>query len=151
MPRDKIIRIGAIVIVLALLLSLLAGAFSITPSQAADLVTNPKSVQIQQVSSEIVDTDGDGIENNEDPDVDGDGIVNGNDLDIDGDGIENFDDADPIDTTDIDSKAPQKPDRPRVPGDIIAEESGLLWLAFPVGIATLTSLWILAKRRKNRP
>jgi hypothetical protein len=150
MPRDKIIRIGAIVIVLALLLSLLAGAFSITPSQAADLGTNPKSVQVQQETAEIVDTDGDGIENNEDPDVDGDGIVNGNDSDIDGDGIENFDDADPIDTTDIDSKAPQKPDRPQAPGAILSEESDWLWLVFPVGIATLTSLWILAKRRKNR-
>lgn len=151
MPRDKIIRIGAIVLVLALLLSLLAGSFSITLAQAADLATNPKSVQIQQVTSEIVDTDGDGIENNEDPDVDGDGIVNGNDSDIDGDGIENFDDADPIDTTDIDSKAPQKPDRPKLSGDILIQESSWIWLVFPVGIATLTSLWILAKRRKNRP
>ncbi len=107
--REKIIRAGAIVIVLALLLSLLAGAFSVAPSRAAMSNKNlsfSKSVQIMQVTSEIVDTDGDGIENNEDPDVDGDGLVNGEDSDIDGDGIENFEDADPIDTTDIDSNAP---------------------------------------------
>ena len=35
MRRDKVIRLGAIVIVLALLLSLLAGAFSVAPAQAA--------------------------------------------------------------------------------------------------------------------
>lgn len=89
MRRDKVIRIGAIVIVLALLLSLLAGAFSITPSQAAEPA---KSVQITQADDsplgDSVDTDGDGIVNNLDPDVDGDGLVNGKDSDIDGDGNE---------------------------------------------------------------
>lgn len=149
--RDQIIRMGAIIIVLALLLSLLASAFSITPSQAADLGSVGKSVQIQQVTSETVDTDGDGIENNEDPDVDGDGVVNGNDPDIDGDGIENFEDADPIDTTDIDSKAPEKPDRPTTPGDILTQESSFIWVGIPLAVAALVSAWILAKRRKNQP
>ena len=144
---------GAIVIVLALLLSLLAGAFSVAPAQAAifgKTLEISQSVQIHQVTSEIVDTDGDGIENNEDPDVDGDGIVNGEDTDIDGDGIENFEDADPIDTTDIDSKAPEKPSRPDAPGDILGGGTNWLWLAFPA--ATLAGLfaWILGKRRKKR-
>jgi hypothetical protein len=143
---------GAIVLVLALLLSLLAGAFSVAPAQAATLKKFGelyKSVQIPEVTSEIVDTDGDGIENNEDPDVDGDGLVNGEDSDIDGDGIENFDDADPIDTTDIDSKAPEKPSRPEILGDILPGDSSLLWMSLPIGAAALISAWILAKRRKK--
>ena len=150
--RERIIRMGAIVLVLALLLSLLAGAFSVAPAQAAKftkLSELNKSVQIQEVTSEIVDTDGDGIENNEDPDVDGDGLVNGEDSDIDGDGIENFEDADPIDTTDIDSKAPEKPSRPEVLGDILPGDSSLLWMSLPIGAAALISAWILAKRRKK--
>jgi hypothetical protein len=108
-----------------------------------------KSVHIHEVTSEIVDTDGDGTENNQDPDVDGDGLVNGEDSDIDGDGIENFDDADPIDTTDIDSKAPEKPSRPDVLGDILPGGSSLLWMSLPIGAAALISAWILAKRRKK--
>lgn len=147
--RERIIRMGAIIIVLALLLSLLAGAFSVTPSQAADFGSLGKSVQIQKVTSETVDTDGDGVENNQDPDVDGDGLVNGEDNDIDGDGIENFEDADPIDTTDIDSKSPEKPDRPAGSGDILTGNSRLLWISLPIGVAALISLWILAKRRKK--
>jgi len=111
--RDRTIRLGAIALVVALLLSLLAGAISFTPTQAAE----PDSVQVSAAEPALVDTDKDGIENNEDPDVDGDGIVNGEDEDIDGDGIENFEDADPIDTTDIDSNAPQKPIRPNGNGN----------------------------------
>lgn len=37
------------------------------------------------------DTDGDGIENRDDPDIDGDGVLNEADPDIDGDGITNID------------------------------------------------------------
>lgn len=147
--RARIIRMGAIVIVLALFLSLLAGAFSVTPSQAADLSGIGKTVQILSVSTETVDTDGDGIENNEDPDVDGDGIVNGEDSDIDGDGIENFDDADPIDTTNIDSKSPEKPNRPVRTGDILSQDSSWSWVVLPLGFATVISVWILARRRKK--
>ena len=147
--RERIVRTGAIVIVLALLLSLIAGAVSIAPAQAAFPSNFNKSVQIQQVTSETVDTDGDGIENNQDSDVDGDGLVNGEDNDIDGDGIENFEDADPIDTTDIDSKSPEKPDRPAGSGDILTGDLSLLWMSLPIGIAALISLWILAKRRKK--
>ena len=152
--RERIIRIGAIVLVLALLLSLLAGAFSVAPAQATTINKFGefyKFVQIQEVTSEIVDTDGDGIENNEDPDVDGDGLVNGEDSDIDGDGIENFEDADPIDTTDIDSKAPEKPSRPEVLGDILTGQSSWFWTLTPIGLVALISLILLAKRRNKRP
>jgi hypothetical protein len=152
--REKITRAGAIVIVLALLLSLLAGAFSVAPAQAAEtsnFAGFSKSVQIAQVTSEIVDTDGDGIENNEDPDVDGDGLVNGEDSDIDGDGIENFEDADPIDTTDIDSKSPEKPSRPGTAGDILTGESSWFWTLAPIGLIAVISLILLAKHRNNRP
>lgn len=117
MKRQTIIRVGAILIVLSLFVSLLAGALSSMPATAAQ-----KNVQIHNFSktaepdpassSIFVDTDGDGIENNLDSDIDGDGIVNGEDPDIDGDGIENFDDADPAATTGIDSNDPQKPIRP---------------------------------------
>ncbi len=149
MRRDKVIRLGAIVIVLALLLSLLAGAFSVAPAQAAPVPVTSKSVQVFQVTSEIVDTDGDGIENNKDPDIDGDGLVNGKDSDIDGDGIDNFEDADPVDTTDIDSKSPNKPDRPAGAGDI-AQQPMTWFVAVPIaGLSLLISLLALAKRRKK--
>lgn len=147
--RERIVKTGAIVIVLALVLSLLAGALSFSPAQASQKQASGKSVQTQQVTSETVDTDGDGIENNQDPDVDGDGLVNGEDNDIDGDGIENFEDADPIDTTDIDSKSPEKPDRPASSGDILTGNSSLLWMSLPIGVAALISFWILAKLRKK--
>ena len=159
--RERIIRTASIVIVLALLLSLLAGAFSITPSQAAEpgahsaLAAQPaKSVQVLKGDNspvgDSVDTDGDGIVNNQDPDVDGDGIVNGKDTDIDGDGIENFDDADPIDSTNIDSNAPEKPDRPAGVGDI-AQQPTTWFVAVPVAsLILLISALVLAKRRKKR-
>lgn len=150
MRRDKVIRVGAIVIVLALLLSLLAGAFSVAPAQASTPGPRSNSVHILHVTSEIVDTDGDGIENNKDPDIDGDDLVNGEDPDIDGDGIENFDDADPVDTTDIDSKSPNKPDRPAGVGDVVQQPQ--VWiplLTLLVAIGAI-SVWALAKRRKKR-
>jgi hypothetical protein len=147
--RDKVIRLGAIVIVLALLLSLLAGAFSVAPAQAATVADSAKFVQVFQVTSEIIDTDGDGIENNKDPDIDGDGLVNGKDPDIDGDGIENFEDADPVDTTDIDSKSPNKPDRPAGVGDIIEQPSTWLPILFFLVLSAAISAWLLAKWRKK--
>jgi LPXTG-motif cell wall-anchored protein len=147
--REKTIKTGAILIVLALVLSLLAGALSFSPTTPA-IAAESQSVQIYAVDSGPVDTDGDGLENNVDPDVDGDGIVNGEDPDIDGDGIENFDDADPVDTNDIDSNAPEKPSRPEAPVEILTGESSWLWVALLVGILSLIPLWILGKRRKKR-
>ena len=141
--RDRRNRAVAIGIILALIISLLVGALSVSPTAPAAA----NSVQVQNADSELVDTDGDGIENNQDPDVDGDGIVNGEDPDIDGDGIENFDDADPIDTTDVDSNAPEKPIRPAGATSPIAQS--LVWVMAVVLAAAvaLISFRLLRKRR----
>ena len=143
--RENRVRLVAIGIIAALLLSLLAGALSFTPSAPA----SANSVQIQKADSELVDTDSDGVENNQDPDVDGDGIVNGEDPDIDGDGIENFDDADPIDTTDVDSNAPEKPIRPAGATSPIAQS--LAWIGLGVAAVSigLDALYLLRKLRKR--
>ena len=143
--RDKRTKAVAITIILALILSLLVGALSITPAPPASANT----VQILTADQELVDTDGDGIENNQDPDVDGDGIVNGEDPDIDGDGIENFDDADPIDTTDVDSNAPEKPIRPVGAGDPAAQSLAWLLTGSITMVLAAVSAWLLAKRRKK--
>lgn len=146
--RERRIRLVAISIIAALLLSLLAGALSFTPTTPVSAL-EVTSVQIHTSDQELVDTDGDGIENNADPDVDGDGIVNGEDPDIDGDGIENFDDADPIDTTDVDSNAPQKPIRPAGAGDTFFQQTSWIWISMFLVIASFLSAWILAKWRKK--
>ena len=146
--REKRIRLVAISIIAALLLSLLAGALSFTPTAPAS-ATGVESVQIHASDLELVDTDGDGLENNQDPDVDGDGIVNGEDSDIDGDGIENFDDADPIDTTDVDSNAPQKPIRPAGAGDTFVQSTAWIWISLSLVAASVISASLLAKRRKK--
>ena len=146
--REKRIRLVAISIIAALLLSLLAGALSFTPSPPAS-AAETKSVHISSADQELVDTDGDGLENNQDPDVDGDGIVNGDDPDIDGDGIENFDDADPIDTTDVDSNAPQKPIRPAGGGDTFVQSTAWIWISLSLVAASVISTSLLAKRRKK--
>jgi hypothetical protein len=127
----------AIWLILSLILSFLIGALAITPSPAGAAET----------PAAVVDTDGDGIENNQDSDVDGDGFVNGEDEDIDGDGIANFDDADPIDTTDIDSNAPQKPIRPAG----VQEEQAQIWWAILGGtLAGLVGVFSYFRLRKNR-
>ncbi len=107
--RERIVRTGAIVIVVALVLSLLAGALSFSPAQASENQALDESVQIQNSDVKPFDTDGDGIPNNEDPDIDNDGLVNANDSDIDGDGTSNFDDGDPAATNGFDGKTPKKP------------------------------------------
>lgn len=83
------VRWSAIVVILALLFSAMLAAMSTTPASAAS--ASPSICA-------PIDTDGDGIYNNNDPDVDGDGIVDGEDGDIDGDGIENAKDNDPAST-----------------------------------------------------
>jgi hypothetical protein len=143
--RNKSLRWVSIAIIMALILSLLVGALSVTPSAPASAA----GFSAYSADSDLVDTDGDGIENNADSDVDGDGIVNGEDPDIDGDGIENFDDADPIDTTDVDSNAPQKPIRPVGAGDIFVQSTDWIWYSGLAIVFAAISAWLLAKRRKN--
>lgn len=102
--RDQIIKIGAIVIVLALTFTLLLGALISSPAKAETVNSG------QIVAAAALDTDNDGIENNMDPDIDGDGIVNGEDPDIDGDGKPNFGDGDPAETNGIDTENPNHPE-----------------------------------------
>lgn len=152
MRRDKVIRLGAIVIVLALLLSLLAGAFSVAPAQAATVADSAIFVQNQKPlileTGTQFDTDGDGIANNEDPDIDGDGVANINDNDIDGDGTANFDDGDPAETNGYDGKTPQ------IPGgftlDEISENGSFWWLGFGFIGGALAAILIWRKSLKKR-
>ena len=155
LKRDRIVRIAAITIILALVLSFLAGALAFTPSQpasAAALANLGKSVQIMNGDDSPVgagiDTDGDGIENNLDPDIDNDGVVNANDGDIDGDGISNFDDGDPAATNGFDGNPPAKPGS--VSLQELAENGVLFWI-IGVGLLVLVASGaILAKTLKKR-
>ena len=150
--RERVVRIAAITIVLGLLLSLLAGAFSFTPSQAAEPSAFANSVQILQSDDSpvgtSVDTDGDGIINNEDPDIDGDGVVNANDGDIDGDGKANFDDGDPAETNGYDGKTPHKPGA--VTLQDLAENGVLTWLVLTLLVTAVSAVLILRKSQQNR-
>jgi hypothetical protein len=146
--RERIVKTGAIVIVLALVLSLLAGALSFSPAQAAGFGEANKSVQIQNADVKPIDTDGDGIPNNEDPDIDNDGIVNVNDSDIDGDGISNFDDGDPAATNGFDGKTPNKP------GSVSFEEltqNGTIfgWIFGAVSLAGLGIIFVRKTQQKR--
>ena len=137
MKRKQIIRFGAIVLVLSLFISLLAGAVSSLPAMADD----------DPVASLEVDTDGDGIINNEDPDIDGDGIVNGLDDDIDGDGKPNFEDGDPASTNGGGSLAPE-----RAPDSTlqVLTDGGFAWLLIPALAALFVGgLFVLRKKRKS--
>ncbi len=78
-------------------------------------------------STDLIDTDNDGIPNVSDDDIDGDGIVNTEDSDIDGDGIANTDDSDMdgdgvnnIDDNDIDGDGIVNTDDDDIDGDGIA-------------------------------
>lgn len=146
--RDKIIRTGAIVIVLALIMSLLAGALSFAPAQAGTLANASQFVQNQ----EIIDTDADGIPNNEDPDIDGDGLVNAEDPDIDGDGTANFDDGDPAGTNGFDGKKPIQPGA--ITLEELAETGALGWIIlagiFLVLAFVAAGLLFRAKLGKNK-
>lgn len=161
--REKTIKTGAILIVVALVMSLLAGALSFSPTTPA-VAAEMKSVQLTQGAAKpaqgtqklpqetpkLIDTDGDGLENNADQDVDGDGIVNGEDSDIDGDGLENFDDADPIGVLGIDSNGPIKPIRPAGSEDSLTAESSLVWLAIAGIGSILIALGLAAKNARKR-
>lgn len=147
--REKTIKTGAILIVVALVMSLLAGALSFAPTTPAGAAES-QSVQIMQEIPKLIDTDGDGTANNEDPDVDGDGIVNGLDEDIDGDGIENFEDADPIEVLGIDSSGPVKPIRPAGSEDPAFGTSSCIWVSASAALLALIGALVLARIRRKR-
>ena len=152
MRRDKVIRLGAIVIVLALLLSLLAGAFSVAPAQAATVADSAKFVQNQKpailAAGTEFDTDGDGIVNNQDPDIDGDGVVNINDNDIDGDGTTNFEDGDPAETNGFDGKTPKQPGG--VTFQELTENGSAGWLVFGAAVVIVALLIFGRKFKQNK-
>lgn len=155
LTRERIIRAGAIVIVLALLLSLLAGAFSVAPAQALQnqsLGAIEKSVQILQADDSPTgsdpDTDADGIINNEDPDIDNDGVVNANDTDIDGDGTLNFEDGDPAATNGFDGNPPAKPGSFTFTD--LAENGTLAWLLILLATGLIGVGLLIRKSLKNR-
>lgn len=79
------VRWAAIIAIVTLLFSVMLAAMTNTPSNAAPTET---------ASCAPIDTDSDGLTNNQDPDIDGDGIVDAQDDDMDGDGILNKDDTD---------------------------------------------------------
>ena len=125
MNRNKIVRIGAIVMIMSLLITIFIGAMSIQPSKASTRphsaptlpagVTTPTPAPMPSSPTRTfdpsqvgpnADLDHDGIPNNEDPDIDGDGLPNGVDPDIDGDGIPNGQDGNPASTNLVDSSAP---------------------------------------------
>ncbi|MEY4639028.1 MAG: hypothetical protein RLY13_26 [Actinomycetota bacterium] len=138
--QNRKLRAVAIWIILSLILSLLVGALSITPT--------PASAQETPAVAEIYDTDGDGIENDLDPDIDGDGTANGVDDDIDGDEIGNFDDADPIGTNGGEGIDEQKPLRPDTEATAIA--SIFNWVAVGGFSAISVAAAIIFWRRKTR-
>lgn len=149
--RERIVKTGAIVIVLALVLSLLAGALSFSPAQAAGMGEANKSVQIQNTDVEPIDTDGDGIQNNEDPDIDNDGIVNANDSDIDGDGTGNFEDGDPAATNGFDGQTPNKPGS--VSFEELTENGGIFgWLfaGFSLVAIGIVFGWKIQQKRAKK-
>jgi hypothetical protein len=116
MNRKKIARIGSIVMILCLLLTIFIGAMSVkaaerlstTATASAGAAPTPAASSTTGTTTQPPnnDIDGDGIPNNEDPDIDGDGIVNGLDPDIDGDGIPNAQDPNPAGTNAVDSTPP---------------------------------------------
>jgi hypothetical protein len=98
MNRNKIVRIGAIVMILSMLITIFIGAMSV---KAATL---PSSVQMAQ---KMATTGSSAARQGVNPDIDGDGILNNDDGDIDGDGIENAQDGNPASTNDVDSVPPK--------------------------------------------
>lgn len=104
MNRNNLVKFGAIVMILSLLLSIFVGAVASFATQPASSASVAVSGTLQGPNPDI---DSDGVTNNEDPDLDGDGIDNGTDRDIDGDGITNGQDGNPTSTNDVDSVPPK--------------------------------------------
>lgn len=111
MNRERIVKIGAIIMIFSLLITIFVGALaataaSISPTVSARNTSAISAATLAQRGSNP-DIDGDGIANNEDPDIDGDGIDNGIDPDIDGDGVPNSQDGNPTSTNHVDSVPPK--------------------------------------------
>ena len=103
MNRNRIVKIGAIVMIFSLLITIFVGPMSVMASPLASVASGAEIGGSQVHQGPSPDIDGDGIINNEDPDIDGDGVDNGIDEDMDGDGIPNSQDGNPASTNDVDS------------------------------------------------
>lgn len=141
-PVKPWVRWSAIIVILALLFSIMLAAMTTAPSSAATPSSTPTVCA-------PIDTDGDGIKNNNDSDIDGDGIVNGKDDDIDGDNILNANDTDPAATNcEQSTTAPDLNEELTVDGK--AKSNGFAWqwiagvLAIGFGYLTLRQV----RRRK---
>ncbi len=138
------LRWGVVLAALAaIMLAILLAVFPPNPN-SSHAAEDPDPVATTQI-----DTDGDGIINNEDSDLDGDGIVNGLDDDIDGDGVENFSDGDPANTNGVDGTAPKPVQQPLIPSQI---DSPALRIAVASGLVAIgAGVWFLTRRlNRNR-
>lgn len=142
--RARMVRWAAISVILALMLSLLVAAISVSPSSAA--------TPTPQAACPLFDTDGDAITNDIDPDIDGDDVVNGLDEDIDGDEIVNSMDTDPASTNCYDTGV--LPIMPAVPLDKLPDSedsevsSATTWIAI-IGVALLGIGYLVLRRVRS--
>lgn len=134
--KQRVIKWASISVILAILMSLMIAAISVSPSSAA---TPAPTV------CEPIDTDGDAITNDVDSDIDGDDIVNGLDEDIDGDNIVNTKDSDPA-ATNCGFNAPPPTLRPVA--DSEAQDPSV-WVASAT-IALLGVGYILLRRIRRK-
>ena len=143
------VRWLAIGIILALATSVLAGAITAAPAQAAESSASPSVEEIMPISEAtcLLDNDNDGVPNPNDPDIDGDGTVNGEDDDIDGDGITNFKDGDPAATNCNDDAEP--PLMAQTPILSNADDGMLVTLGIAFALLALVVVTLLARRSKK--
>lgn len=143
------VRWLAIGIILALATSVLAGAITAAPAQAAESSASPSVEEIMPISEAtcLLDNDTDGVPNPDDPDIDGDGMVNGEDEDIDGDGITNFEDGDPAATNCNDNAEPPLMVKTSTLSD--TEDGMLVTLGIAFALLAVVVVTLLARRSKK--
>jgi LPXTG-motif cell wall-anchored protein len=132
--RTRMVRWAAISVILALMLSLLVAAISVSPSSASPLKVETPCAQI--------DSDGDAITNDIDSDIDGDGTINGLDDDIDGDKILNGEDGDPA-ATNCGKNAPPPVILPEP--ENLSTSTNYSWIAI-AGVALLGFGYLVLRR-----
>lgn len=141
-PVKPWVRWSAIIVIFALLFSIMLAALTSSPSSAATPSASP-------TICEPIDTDNDGIQNNNDSDIDGDKIVNGRDDDIDGDGILNGADTDPAATNcEMSTTVPDLNEELTVDGKPVSNGLAWQWIAgvLAIGFGYLTLRQV--RRRK---
>lgn len=140
-PVKPWVRWSAIIVIFALLFSIMLAAMTSAPSSAATPSTSPSVCK-------PIDTDGDGISNNNDSDIDGDGIVNGKDDDIDGDGILNATDTDPAATNcEQSTTVPDLNEELNVDGT--AKSNGFAW-QWAVGLLAIGFGYLTLRQTRRR-